>query len=224
VVELEGISKSFLGPDGPVHAVRDVSLEVEPGAFVALHGPSGSGKTTLLLIAGALLHPDKGTVAIAGERPYELGQNERSTLRAVKIGFVFQQHHLVPYLNVLDNVLTASLAKPQGGIQDRAKELLRQVKLEHRLRHFPAQLSTGEQQRVALARAVLNDPEVILADEPTGNLDEENGKAVLTFLAQHARDGRAVLVISHDAEVAGMANKRIEIREGAISGSVVGRI
>jgi ABC-type lipoprotein export system ATPase subunit len=217
VLELRGISKSFSGPDGLVHALHDVSLKVESGEFVAVQGPSGSGKTTLLLIAGGLLHPDEGNVFVDGSNPYELRQNSRSALRAAHVGFVFQQFHLVPYLTVLQNVLAASVAKPQAGAPDRAKELLHKLDLEHRTHHVPSQLSTGEQQRTALARALLNDPKLILADEPTGNLDEESGRVVLESLAKLAGDGKAVLMVGHDGRASTFAGRIRELRNGRFS-------
>jgi ABC-type lipoprotein export system ATPase subunit len=217
VLELREISKSFRGPEGRVQAVSNVSLKVESGEFVAVQGPSGSGKSTLLLIAGGLLYPDEGSVFIDGSNPYELRQNSRSALRAGEIGFVFQQFHLVPYLTVLQNVLAASVAKPQGGEPDRAKELLRHMNLEHRMQHVPAQLSTGEQQRTALARALLNDPKLILADEPTGNLDEESGGVVLESLARLAGEGKAVLMVGHDGRAGTFADRIHDLRNGRFS-------
>jgi ABC-type lipoprotein export system ATPase subunit len=200
-----------------VQALSNVSLSVESREFAAVQGPSGSGKTTLLLIAGGLLRPDEGTVLVNGSNPYKLHQNSRSTLRAAEVGFVFQQFHLVPYLTVLQNVLAASLARPQAGAPDRAKELLRHLNLEHRMDHVPSQLSTGEQQRTALARALLNDPKLILADEPTGNLDEESGRVVLEYLSRLAAAGKAVLMVGHDNRARKFADRILDLREGKIS-------
>lgn len=217
MLELQGISKSFRGPQGRVQALSGVSLDIESGELVAVQGPSGSGKTTLLLIAGGLLYPDEGTVLVDGSNPYELRQNSRSALRAAEIGFVFQQFHLIPYLTVLQNVLAASLARPRAGAPDRARKLLRQLNLEHRMYHVPSQLSTGEQQRTALARALLNDPKLILADEPTGNLDEESGRVVLEFLSRLAAAGKAVLMVGHDGRAGIFADRILDLREGKIS-------
>ncbi len=193
----------------------DVSLRVEQGQFVAVQGPSGCGKSTLLLIAGGLLSPNSGRVKIDGCDPYELSANERAQFRATKIGFVFQQFHLVPYLSVLDNVLAASIATQRPDALPRARELLKHFGLEHRSDHVPAELSTGERQRTALARALLNRPKLLLADEPTGNLDHENAEIVFRHLVEFARDG-AVLLVTHDTKALEYAQRVERIREGRI--------
>ena len=193
----------------------DVSLRVEQGQFVAVQGPSGCGKSTLLLIAGGLLSPNSGRVKIDGCDPYELSANERAQFRATKIGFVFQQFHLVPYLSVLDNVLAASIATQRPDARSRARELLKHFGLEHRSDHVPAELSTGERQRTALARALLNRPKLLLADEPTGNLDRENAEIVFSHLVEFARDG-AVLLVTHDTKALEYAQRVERIREGRI--------
>ena len=198
MLELRQVSKSFRGPEGEVRALEAVSLSVEAGELVVVHGPSGSGKTTLLLVAGGLLRPSAGEVLVEDRDPYRLGPNQRSALRAESVGFVFQQFHLIPYLDVLDNVRAPSAARPQPGALDRARELVRRFSLEHRIHHVPAQLSTGERQRTALARALLNRPKLLLADEPTGNLDRDNAGRVLECLADFASSGGAVLLVTHD--------------------------
>lgn len=217
MLELKEVSKSFAGPNGTVKAMKDVSLSVKAGKVITVQGPSGSGKTTLLLAAGALLRPDSGTVLIDGEDPYALNPNGRSSLRAEKIGFVFQQFHLVPYLSVLDNVLAPSVARPSAGAVNRAKELIAYFKLTDRMYHLPAQLSTGQRQRTALARALLNKPKIILADEPTGNLDNESGRVVLGYLAEFARQGGAVLIVTHDSEAIKFADRNVILRDGQIA-------
>jgi putative ABC transport system ATP-binding protein len=208
---LETISKTYKGPDGPVTVLNSLSLTVTPGEVVAVQGPSGSGKTTLLLIAGGLLKPDTGVVAVDRQSVYELSPNGRSGLRAEKIGFVFQQFHLIPYLTVLENVLAPSVVRPDPGAREHAQELIRHFRIDHRMNHVPAQLSMGECQRVALARALLNDPAVILADEPTGNLDEENGHIILQYLAEFAKQDRAVLIVTHDAQVFEYTHRRVSL-------------
>ena len=228
VLELRGISKFFRGPEGKIQALADVSLSIIPGQFVAVHGPSGCGKTTLLLIAGGLLEPDSGEVLIDHQNLYRLAANQRSTLRAEKVGFVFQQIHLVPYLSVLDNILAPSIATVTCGASEqttcealeRAKELLYHFKLEHRTNHVPDQLSVGEQQRTAMARAMLNNPEIILADEPTGNLDVENRNVVLAFLDDFISKAGSVLIVTHDSKIAQYAHKNIELRHGRIASSI----
>ena len=194
-LQIESLSKSYSGPKGRIDVVNEVSLTINAGEFVAVQGPSGCGKTTLLLAAGALLQPTRGRVLLNGQDPYELSSGQRAQFRALNIGFVFQQFHLVPYLDVLDNILASTLAlKRNGNEHGRALELVEQFGLTNRLRHIPAALSTGERQRVALARALLNNPKLLLADEPTGNLDEENGQVVMRCLAEFARAGAAVLL------------------------------
>ena len=217
MLELKNVSKTFDGPDGDVAALDDVSLSVASGEIAVVYGPSGCGKTTLLLIAGGLLRPGRGAVVLDGREPYRLGPNQRSALRAEALGFVFQQFHLIPYLSVLENVLAASAARPQPGVLERAHELVRHVGLEERINHVPAQLSTGERQRTALARALLNRPKCILADEPTGNLDEENAAAVLEHLAEFASQGGAVLLVTHDAAAAQHAHHTLHLTRGRLA-------
>ncbi len=216
MLELSKVRKSFAGPEGPVDVLKDVSLSVTPGEFVAVRGPSGCGKTTLLLTAGGLLGPGSGTVAIDNQDVYQLGSNQRSRLRADKIGFVFQQFHLIPYLTVIDNIVAPSAASPRPDARKRALNLIRHFNLEHRTNHVPAQLSTGECQRTALARALLNEPRLILADEPTGNLDKENSEIVLGFLAEFARKGGSVLVGSHDQALLTHASRCLEFDYGML--------
>lgn len=214
MLEIASVSKSFTGPAGPIPVLRDFSLTVDGGEFVAVRGPSGSGKTTLLLLAGAMLHPDAGTVRIGVEDVYALGAEGRARLRATRIGFVFQQFHLVPYLTVLENVLAAGMAHLTPNLDGRARELLGRFGLEPRLYHLPSQLSSGERQRAALARALLHRPAVVLADEPTGNLDLENGQIVLDHLTTYAQEGGALLLVTHDPRAAERAQRLIELPQG----------
>jgi putative ABC transport system ATP-binding protein len=198
LLEIENLSKSYPGPEGAVKAVNEVSLAIRAGEFLAVQGPSGCGKTTLLLMAGALLQPTSGRVIFKGLDPYTLSPGQRAQFRAVNVGFVFQQFHLVPYLDVLDNILAPMLAlHANGDARARALALAERFGMTGRLRHVPAALSTGERQRVALARALFNKPKLLLADEPTGNLDEQNGQVVLNCLADFAREGGAVLLVTH---------------------------
>ncbi len=216
MLELKDVSKSFQGPEGEARALGDISFSVAPGELVAVQGPSGCGKTTLLLIAGGLLRPNEGDVRVDGQDPYSLNPNDRSVLRAEKIGFVFQEFHLVPYLTVLDNVLTPVVASPQPNARDRAQELIQHFKLEHRARYVPSQLSTGECQRAAVARALLNRPSILLADEPTGNLDEKNGDIVFAYLIEFAQNGGAVLVVTHDGAAASRADRQLHMDNGKL--------
>ena len=218
------LSKRFTTAEGDVRAVEDVSLELAPGDFVALHGPSGCGKSTLLLMAGGLLSPDEGTVEIAGRNPYQLSVEERTAFRGRHIGFVFQQFHLIPFLDVLDNVRIGFLAAANGSdggenLEKRATQLLERFQLDHRLHHTPSRLSVGEQQRVALARALLRSPNLVLADEPTGNLDAENAEIILNHLADFAREGGAVLMVTHDERARQKASRSVELEGGQIVGT-----
>ena len=219
MLELKGISKSFHGPEGEAQALDGIALSVSSGEFVAVRGPSGCGKTTLLLIAGGLLRPSEGEVMIDGQDPYGLDANQRSTLRAEKIGFVFQQFHLVPYLTVLDNVLTPVVPRPRPDAMHRAWELICHFGLERRARYVPSQLSTGECQRAALARALLNHPKIILADEPTGNLDEKNSEVVFGYLTEFAKNDGSVLVVTHDARAAEYADRMLPMDAGRLLSS-----
>ena len=219
MLQVENLVKTFDGPDGTVRALDGVSLSVGSGEMVAVRGPSGCGKTTLLLAAGALLRPSEGSVRLDGEDPYALDPDARARWRGTRVGFVFQQFYLVPYLTVLENILTPSLAVAQPGSADRAHELLDQFGLGPRARHVPAELSVGERQRTALARALLNRPALLLADEPTGNLDDANAETVLGHLAGFAEDGGAVLVVSHDARVGAYARRTLDMAEGAMAAS-----
>ena len=217
ILRITNASKSFASPEGSsVEAVKGVSLELAPGEFTALGGPSGCGKSSILLIAGGLLHPDEGEVEILGTNLYRENAAQRAAIRAKRLGFVFQQFHLVPYLDALDNVLAPSLAQPIPDASQRARGLLEQFGLSERSGHLPAALSVGEQQRVALARALLAKPKLLLADEPTGNLDPENAEGILESLSSFAKDGGAVLMVTHDERAARRADRSIRMEKGEI--------
>ncbi len=222
MLDLRHVTKTYRKGNTLITPVRDFALTVDGGDLVAVHGPSGCGKTTLLLVAGGLLHPDLGSVQINGQDLYQLSAEALARFRAGHIGFVFQQFHLIPYLSVLDNVLASGLAVTVPNRRQRAHDLLNQFGLTHRLSHRPAELSTGERQRTALARALLNKPTVLLADEPTGNLDEENGRIVLEYLADYARQGGAVLLVTHDRRAAGMAHRLVPL--GDASGATLEKV
>jgi len=213
MLRLENVVRIWRGPQ-EVRALAGVSLEVRPGEFVAVHGPSGCGKTTLLLVAGGLLAPDSGRVEVGGEDLYAISPERRARLRAARVGFVFQQFHLLPYLDVLGNVMAATLGHPTEGAEERARELLGRLGLGPRLRHRPDQLSAGEQQRTALARALLNRPGLLLADEPTGNLDEAAAEEVLRHLEEFARAGGAVLLVTHNPRALARAGRTVRMENG----------
>lgn len=208
-LNIENVTKRFKGPKGEIVAVKDLSLTLSAGEMTSVHGPSGCGKTTLLLMAGGLLKPNSGTIRVAGKDIYSLRREQRNLIRAKNIGFVFQQFHLIPYLTVLQNVMLPSVALPHPDPQSRARTLISQFGLDHRAAHHPAQLSTGERQRTALARALFHKPGLILADEPTGNLDEENARSVLEHLKLFTKDGGAVLLVTHDNRALEYADTKI---------------
>lgn len=211
MLDVRHITKSYAGSGGQVHALRDISVQVAPGEFVAVRGPSGSGKTTLLLAAGGMLRPDAGQVFVGGQDVYDVAPEARARLRAGSIGFVFQQFHLLPYLSVLDNVLAAAVAQRGSGLRERAGQLLAELGLGHRTHHLPSELSSGERQRTALARAMLHQPPLLLADEPTGNLDEHNGQVVLDHLAEYVKRAGALLLVTHDSGAAGRAQRVVQL-------------
>jgi ABC-type lipoprotein export system ATPase subunit len=196
---VRALKKSFEGPDGVVKAVDGLDFELRAGEFGALRGSSGCGKTTLLLMCGGLLRPSSGDVELFGTNLYAMNEHQRTAFRAKHIGFVFQQFHLIPYLNVLDNVLAATLASGKRvDAHERARGMLEELGMGGRLRHTPGCLSTGERQRVALARALINRPSLILADEPTGNLDPETSTGIMKLLFDISQSGRSVLMATHN--------------------------
>lgn len=216
VLQIKNLTKVYTRRKGnEVVALDNISLNVESGQFKVVLGPSGSGKSTLLLTAGGLLHPENGNVVINDQDIYSLSSEDRAGFRARNIGYVFQQFHLIPYLSVLENVLAPSLAFTTSNIRQRAEELVDYFGLSNRSDHPPSQLSTGERQRVALARALLHKPKLLLADEPTGNLDENNADTVIDYLRQFAAQGQAVLVVTHDSRVA--ADEKYSLEEGILA-------
>lgn len=219
LLSLEHVHKTYHNNGRVIHALHDVTLHVAQGQFLAIRGASGCGKTTLLLTAGGLLAPQQGRVRLAGQDLYQLGPEARARLRAQTVGFVFQQFHLLPYLSVRDNVLAPALAGTSDtqALQRRADELLEHLGLGPRAAHLPGQLSTGERQRTALARALVAGPKLVLADEPTGNLDPDSARAVLDELAAFAHSGGAVLLVTHDPAAAARAQACCEMRDGRLS-------
>ena len=216
LVELEKVGKAYPRQPSPVQALDEVSLRLSAGEYVAVQGPSGCGKTTLLLMIGGLLRPSSGQITVDGHDPYGFSPEERARFRAANIGFVFQQFHLIPYLSVWDNVLAPVLAQPSPHAQERAREVVSKLGLLGRVEHLPSELSTGERQRVALARSLLNQPKLLLADEPTGNLDSDNATIVLRFLAEFAAEGGAVLLVTHDAAATQYAQRTLHLKAGRL--------
>lgn len=219
MLQLKKIIKTYAKRGDIIRVLNQVSLTVAPGEFVAVQGPSGSGKTTLLLIAGGLLRPDQGNVLIFNQDFYQQSPEQRALFRAKHIGFVFQQYHLIPYLTVLENVLTPTLVQPSADARHRALGLIEQFGLTHRIEHTPAELSSGEKQRTALARALLQQPQIVLADEITGNLDQDNSKVVLTALNAFAQSGGSALLVTHDVEAANWADRTEFLQNGAFETS-----
>jgi putative ABC transport system ATP-binding protein len=222
--ELRNVSKRFRRGDTTIHAVDSVNLAIASGEFVALEGPSGSGKTSLLQLLGTLDRPDDGQIFFEGRELQALGDRELAELRLRAFGFVFQQFNLIPTLSALENVEAALAPAGMRGneLRARASSLLEEVGLPDRMTHLPSHLSGGEQQRVAIARALGNEPRVILADEPTGNLDSKTGADVIDLLAGLAQSrGATVIVATHDASLAARAPRRIGMRDGSITGAGV---
>jgi putative ABC transport system ATP-binding protein len=212
VVQVEHLEKHF----GEIHALDRVSFDVESGEWIAIMGPSGSGKTTLINILGGLDKPTAGRVAVDGAEIGNLGERELTRYRAEKIGFIFQHFHLVPYLTALENVMLAQYFHSITDEND-AAEALRRVGLGDRLEHLPGKLSGGEQQRVAIARALINHPKLILADEPTGNLDEVNEAIVLNLLRELHAAGHTILIVTHSQMIGDMVDRRIELEHGRLT-------
>ncbi|GAA3240336.1 ABC transporter ATP-binding protein [Nonomuraea helvata] len=214
-MELRGVTKTY---PGDVHALRGVDLTVARGDLLAIVGPSGSGKSTMLHLIGTLDRPTTGTVLVTGHDVATLSDRQLSGLRSRTLGFVFQQFHLSPGVSALDNVADGLLYTGTGrrARRERAAEALERVGLGHRLGHRPSELSGGEQQRVAVARAVAGDPPLLLADEPTGNLDSHAGADVLAVLADLNESGTTVAVITHDAEIAGWCRRQVRLRDGLV--------
>ena len=212
LVQVDQLEKRF----GEVRALDRVSFDVDAGEWIAIMGPSGSGKTTLINILGGLDHPSAGRVVVDGLEIGSLGERELTRYRADKIGFVFQQFHLIPYLTALENVMLAQYFHSITDEKDAAEALCR-VGLSDRLSHVPSELSGGEQQRVAIARALINQPKLILADEPTGNLDEANEAVVLKLLHELHDAGHTILVVTHSQAIGNLADRRVELEHGRLA-------
>jgi putative ABC transport system ATP-binding protein len=213
---LQDVSKRYPHRSGEVVALRTTSLRIDAGEFVAVVGPSGSGKTTLLSILGGMLAPTTGQVIFDGRSLYDTAAAERARIRQQKIGFVFQTFNLVPYLSALENVQIPLMLSGNDSEQhrERSEALLSRVGLASRMHHKPSELSVGQQQRVALARTLANDPPLILADEPTGNLDPNTRTQVLEFFDELRREGRTVVMVTHDPVAASHASRTIELSHG----------
>jgi len=222
LIEAEKLEKTYVSDGTPVPALRVVDLRVAEGEVTAIMGRSGSGKTTLISLIGGLDYPSGGKLTIDGISLGDLDHNRLSAFRKEDVGFIFQQFHLVPYLSAHENVMLPLVVQdmPHAEKKKRAEEALRQVGLENVGCKLPAHLSGGEQQRVAIARAIVNKPLIIIADEPTGNLDSETGASIMGILKQLNENGSTVLLVTHDANVAGMARRIVHIKDGRIDREV----
>lgn len=224
MIELKHVSQLYPAREeasgGMIHALDNVSLFVAPGEWVSVMGPSGSGKSTLVNLIGCLDRPSSGEIWLDGQNVASLSTGELTRLRADKIGFIFQQFHMIPYLTAVENVMLAQYFHSMTDEQE-ALEALEKVGLKDRAHHLPSQLSGGEQQRVCIARALINDPKIVLADEPTGNLDAVNEEIVLRLLRELHQQGRTIVMVTHDPVVARLADRRIELHHGKIAAQEV---
>ena len=219
LVELRNVSKIYHLGGEEIRALDDLSLDIDGGEFISIIGPSGSGKSTLMHILGCLDTPTRGTLKLDGTEIQNASKHELARIRNEKIGFVFQFFNLLPKLNVIQNV---ELPMIYSGVssrerRERAMAALQLVGLENRGRHRPLQLSGGQQQRVAIARALVNNPKIVFADEPTGNLDSHTGEAILTLFRKLSEEGRTIVLVTHDPEIAARTPRRIEIRDGKVA-------
>ncbi len=214
MIEAKGLTKVFDSGGKKVNALSRVDLQIQKGDFAMIKGPSGCGKSTLLFLLGGLLKPSSGDILIDGENLYMLSEKERNSYRSSKIAFVFQSYHLIPYLSIMDNILLLNKIKGIHVTNEEIITLAKNVHIHDRLDHKPSELSVGEKQRASLVRALVVKPDIILADEPTGNLDPENAKEVIHYLRQYNEDGGTVLMVTHDTDV--FASRQIHMKNGQI--------
>jgi ABC-type lipoprotein export system ATPase subunit len=217
MMHLDRVSKTYQKDGQPVRALRDVTLDVAAGEFLAVLGPSGSGKSTLMNILGLLDRPDEGSYELDGKTVADLTADDLAFLRNKKVGFVFQAFHLLPRATAVENVELPLIYSDRNSIKGLARKALDEVGLSDRAKHFPSELSGGQQQRVAIARALVNDPDILLADEPTGNLDSESGADIMALFQKLNEAGKTVVVITHDADVAAFAKRSVRIVDGALA-------
>ncbi|MGC8924168.1 MAG: ABC transporter ATP-binding protein [Candidatus Micrarchaeia archaeon] len=217
-LELQNVSKEYVMGESIIHALREINLTIHMGEYISILGPSGSGKSTLLHILGLLDTPTKGKVFVEEKEVSRISDDERAYIRGKKIGFVFQMYNLVPSLTAIENVMLPMMIYdvPKDIREMRAYQLLEQLGMENRAHHKPNELSGGQRQRVAIARALANDPAVILADEPTGNLDSKSGDEVVEIFNELNKKGKSLIIVTHDNDVASNAKRIIRIRDGRI--------
>ena len=226
LVELRNVSKIYHLGGEEIRALDDLSLDIEGGEFISIIGPSGSGKSTLMHILGCLDTPTRGTLKLDGTEIQNASKRDLARIRNEKIGFVFQFFNLLPKLNVLQNVELPMIYSGASSRErrERAMAALKLVDLENRSKHRPMQLSGGQQQRVAIARALVNNPKIVFADEPTGNLDSHTGEAILTLFRKLSEEGRTIALVTHDPEIAAVTPRRIEIRDGKVAKQLDARL
>ncbi|MCK4730251.1 MAG: ABC transporter ATP-binding protein [Candidatus Aenigmarchaeota archaeon] len=218
IIELKNVSKIYKMGDSKVYALDKANLKIKEGEFVAIFGPSGSGKSTLMHIVGCLDIPTQGSVFLEGKNIADFSESELATIRGKTIGFIFQTFNLFRTLTVLENVMLPMVFQnmPMVERKERAMKLLESVGLSHRLDHKPTELSGGEQQRVAVSRALATDPKIVLGDEPTGNLDSKTGKKIMQGLKEINKEGKTVILVTHDQSLASYADKIVHIKDGKI--------
>lgn len=215
VAEFRSVSKIY---ERGIKALDNVTLRIKKGEFVSVMGPSGCGKSTLLHLAGTLDRPTKGVVTILGKNTESMDDNELARIRGKEIGFVFQTFNLLPRVTALENVMMPRVIADLEDAREKAEEMLHKVGLSHRKNNTPSQLSGGERQRVAIARALVNEPEIMLADEPTGNLDSKSGEEILGIFGRLHEEGNTLMIVTHDAKIASKAERKILMKDGRIVG------
>lgn len=211
ILKASDISKSYSSDKNRIKVVDNYNIDLFSSEFVSLTGPSGCGKTTILMIIGCLLKPDHGTVEIDGLDIYSMNSSRIAEQRSKKIGFIYQDFKLIPYLTIKENILCSSLINDCGNLEDKANDLILRLGLNHRVNHRPEQLSAGEKQRTAIARALLMEPKLIIADEPTGNLDKKNSSLVIEALKHYSDEGACVIMVSHDEDVKKSSDRHIQM-------------
>jgi lipoprotein-releasing system ATP-binding protein len=220
-LEVRDLVKDYPTPAGPLHVLRGITFSLARGEALSIMGPSGGGKSTLLFLLGALDSPTSGSIRLEGKDPFALGPEDLAAFRNRSVGFVFQDHCLLPQLSVLENVLAPTLVAPKADYRSRAEALLRRVGLEHRIAHRPGELSGGEKQRVAIARALIREPRLLLCDEPTGNLDSTTAESVGSLLLDpDLRDSRILVAVTHSASLADRFPRKMEMKEGRLGDRV----